>query len=104
MPWGTHFNIVNIKKKRVPSVNKVAGKDKTSEPSTAGTSQLEWRCFEYYWIHRKSTHFNIMNIKKEILQLIHDYLKTGFQDKHQNFDLQPHIKIFWDRTVRIFEN
>jgi hypothetical protein len=26
----------------------VAGKGKISEPSTAGTSKLNWRCFEYY--------------------------------------------------------
>ena len=26
----------------------VAGKGKISEPSTAGTSQLDWRCFEYH--------------------------------------------------------
>ena len=26
----------------------VAGKGKISEPSTAGTSKLDWRCFEYY--------------------------------------------------------
>ena len=28
--------------------NTVAGKGKISEPSTAGTSKLDWRCFEYY--------------------------------------------------------
>jgi hypothetical protein len=26
----------------------VAGKGKISEPSTVGTSNLDWRCFEYY--------------------------------------------------------
>jgi hypothetical protein len=26
----------------------VAGRGKISEPSTAGTSNLDWRCFEYY--------------------------------------------------------
>jgi hypothetical protein len=26
----------------------VAGRGKISKPSTAGTSILDWRCFEYY--------------------------------------------------------
>jgi hypothetical protein len=31
-----------------PSPTTVAGRGKISEPSTAGTSNLDWRYFEYY--------------------------------------------------------
>ena len=32
------------------SIITVAGRGKISEPSTTGTSNLDWRCFEYYQI------------------------------------------------------
>jgi hypothetical protein len=35
--------------------NTVAWRGKKSEPSTAGTSKLDWMCFEYYQIDRKSS-------------------------------------------------
>ena len=36
----------DLNKRSLPST--VAGKGKISEPSTGGTSKLDWRCFEYY--------------------------------------------------------
>ena len=34
----------------------VAGRGKISEPITAGSSKLDWRCFEYYQIDRNEFH------------------------------------------------
>jgi hypothetical protein len=45
----------------------VAGRGKISEPSTAGTSNLDWRCFEYFKIDRNEFHIrqNFRKIKKK---------------------------------------
>jgi hypothetical protein len=51
----------------VGSHNTVAGRGKISEPSTAGTSNLNWRSFEYYKIDRNEFHIrpNFRKIKKK---------------------------------------
>ena len=36
--------------------NWLAGRGEISEPITAGTSKLDWRCFEYYQIDRNEFH------------------------------------------------
>ena len=48
------------------SVITVAGRGKISEPSTTGTSNLDWRCFEYYQIGRNEFHIppNLRKIQK----------------------------------------
>ena len=45
----------------------VAGRGKISEPSTAGTSKLDWRCFEYYQIDRKNSKvcYSLLKIKNK---------------------------------------
>ena len=46
------------------SIITVAGRGKISEPSTTGTSNLDWRCFEYYQIpHSPKFEENLKNFE-----------------------------------------
>ena len=40
--------VITLSPPREVRLTTVAGRGKISEPSTAGTFNLDWRCFEYY--------------------------------------------------------
>ena len=46
-PHSSQSEMASVKAKNLERLITVAGRGKISEPSTAGTLELDWRCFEY---------------------------------------------------------
>ena len=61
------------------------GGGKISEPSTAGTSNLDWRCFEYYQIDRNEFHIR-ENLRKNKMS---ENLKNFEDLKEKKIKIQP---------------
>jgi hypothetical protein len=62
----------------------VAGRGEISEPTTAGTSNLNWRCFEYYLIDRNEFHIrlNLGKLKEKMSENWKNF--ENLKEKRQN--------------------
>jgi hypothetical protein len=72
------------------AIGTVAGKGKISEPSTAGTSNLDWRCFEYYQVDRNKLHIR-PNFRKIEKIKMSENLKN-FETLKEKSQIQPYTQ------------